>query len=183
MTMTKNTLTEEELFLKQSAGEMDLGGYLVPVVNAPVILLPALRPLMLKDNSKFAAIYWDQPEGRRFILFSNKGCTNVGEVAKYYRGTGDENTAAFTTPPQQEIASEWIPLALETPPDDIDVVILLKFDDGTLDARLTHHEADGKMEYDEDLELHDAVILAWSYAPELPAGLERIEATAEPQTH
>jgi len=171
--MTEAISTKEELFVRESAGEMDIGGYVIPSVNAPIIMLDDIRDSMLKDNPPFAVIYWDQPEGRNFVVFSKPGDKRVdlSEVVKPYRGAGEKDIAAFKSPPQKEMAGEFIPLALEFPPDDIEVLLLLINSEGDKIMRNVQHEADGKFVYDENFE-YKAV--AWAYMPELPDSINGV---------
>lgn len=155
-----------EKFVAESAGEMDIGGELVPAINAPRCMLYDLRDLLLKDDAPFAVMYCDKPEGREFVLMSKPGGVNVGQVAEYYRGRGGENLAVFVTPPQKDLAGEFIPLQLEFPPDDTEVLAVRRIrPGGECFVVQGHHIADGVFEAMND-------VIAWAYMPELPAGIE-----------
>jgi hypothetical protein len=151
-------------FVNQAAGEIDLGGFLVPAINAPVILLDELRDVMLEDDPPFAAIYWDEPDGRAFVIFAKENGVNVRKIAELYRGQGDMYTAAFKTPPQKEISGELIPIQLEFPPDDMDVLALVDDGEGFREVTQVFHIKDGTFKT-------DLQVLAWAYMPELPDGL------------
>lgn len=167
---TLHTIPEEliETFIKEAAGEMDIGGCMVPAINAPIILLDALRASMLASKPPFAVIYWDGPEGRSFILFSDEHGIDVSKVARVYRGTGDMYTAAFQTPPQKEMSGEMIPLYLEFPPDDLEVLALIETEKKSTYIRNLHHDKDGTF----DRVPSGCKVLAWSYMPEIPDSLQ-----------
>ena len=152
-------------FIDDSIGEMDIGGYIVPSINAPVVMLDELKGKMLADNPPFAVMYCDQPEGRVFVLFSFDGDERVDlkELVKTYRGVGDSDLASFRAPPQKDMAGEFIPLALEFPPDDMEVLVLYIGAVGIL-VKNVFHKRDG---------VFDGVLkpIAWAYMPELPDSL------------
>lgn len=167
-------LTKEEVFVREAAGEMDIGGWIVPSINAPIILLDAIKDKMLESKPPFAVLYWDEPEGRKFVLFSDDKDDRVdlSVLVKTYRGSGSKNLAAFRAPPQKDMAGEFIPVALEFPPDDIDVLVLLSTPEGENYVRDTQHRRDG----DFDVNYFDEadIIVAWAYMPELPDSLNNI---------
>lgn len=170
ITMTQITYSEAEAFVRHAAGEMDIGGFMVPAINAPVILLDDLKELMLKGDAPFAVLYWDEPEGRMFALFTDSGEVNVGEIASAYGGNGEKTLAVFKTPPQKEMSGEMIPLMLEFPPDDLDVLVLyFNQTSQTTFVRQGHHVSDGQF----DVEDADEII-AWSYMPEIPNSLDML---------
>ena len=96
---------------------MKIGGYTVPVANLPYTMTsdaghllcgqrtifgkPAVLP---EDDSKFpsahkfAACFWDTPEGRVFSLRSQDDGADVGEIAKLYGGGGHKHAAGFRVP-------------------------------------------------------------------------------------
>lgn len=72
----------------------NIGGYTVPVVNAPEYLASDIGE-RLADGHPFAAVYTDIPEGRKFLLESGPNGINVIEVAAMYGGGGHPNGAGF----------------------------------------------------------------------------------------
>lgn len=163
--MTENTLNRTSLldkFIDDSIGEMDIAGYIVPSINAPVIMLDELKGKMLANNPPFAVMYCDQPEGRMFVLFSFEGDerVNLKEIVKPYRGVGDSDLATFRAPPQKDMAGEFIPLALEFPPDKLEVLGLYVNADATWTVHNMYHKRDGKFK-------GRTKPVAWCYMPEL----------------
>ena len=74
---------------------MTIGGYDVPVLNAPSAYVSDAGNLM-SENEPFAACYWDHPSGRSFSLRSGTDGVDVSEVAKQYGGGGHIKAAGFT---------------------------------------------------------------------------------------
>lgn len=74
---------------------MTIGGYDVPVLNAPSSFVSDAGNIM-SLNEPFAACYWDHPDGRSFSLRSKKEGVDVSEIAKQYGGGGHVNAAGFT---------------------------------------------------------------------------------------
>lgn len=174
--MEDKMFTKEQVFVREAAGEMDIGGWIVPSINAPIILLDDIREYMLESDPPFAVLYWDEPEGRKFIMFSKEGDSRVdlNELVKSYRGSGSSDLAAFRAPPQKDMAGEFIPLALEFPPDDIDLVVLWMTPEGDSYVRDNHHVRDGEFEFEDDCMSVNDTIVAWSYMPELPDSINGV---------
>lgn len=161
--MDDKIFTEKlDTFVDKSIGEMDIGGYVIPSINAPVILLDELKGKMLEEDPPFAVMYWDEPEGRNFVVFSFDGDTRVDlkELVKPYRGIGSADLAAFKAPPQKEMTGEFIPLALEFPPDNLEVLGLYINADETWQVHNMYHKRDGKFK-------GRTSPIAWAYMPEL----------------
>lgn len=74
---------------------MFIGGYNVPVLNAPSAYVSDAGHIM-SANEPFAACYWDHADGRSFSLRSAEDGVNVADVAKKYGGGGHEKAAGFT---------------------------------------------------------------------------------------
>jgi len=74
---------------------MIIGGYDVPVLNAPSAYVSDAGHIMSQDEP-FAACYWDHANGRSFSLRSSNTGVDVAEVAKGYGGGGHEKAAGFT---------------------------------------------------------------------------------------
>lgn len=76
---------------------MVIGGHDVPVANIPIMFTSDTGHTMAKGE-KFAACYWDTPEGRVFSLRSTDDGLDVSEIAKGYGGGGHRNAAGFRMP-------------------------------------------------------------------------------------
>ena len=74
---------------------MTIGGYDIPVLNAPSVYVSDAGNIM-SAGEPFAACYWDHPGGRSFSLRSSKNGVDVSEVAKQYGGGGHVKAAGFT---------------------------------------------------------------------------------------
>lgn len=82
---------------------MQIGGHFVRVANLPYTLTSDAGHLMAKGQ-KFAACYWDTPEGRVFSLRSTDEGLDVSEVAKQYGGGGHRNASGFRVSYDHELA-------------------------------------------------------------------------------
>jgi oligoribonuclease NrnB/cAMP/cGMP phosphodiesterase (DHH superfamily) len=76
---------------------MIIGGYKVPVANIPYTLTSDAGHLMAKGE-RFAACYWDTPNGRVFSLRSTDEGLDVSLIAKGYGGGGHRNASGFQMP-------------------------------------------------------------------------------------
>ena len=76
---------------------MIIGGYAVPVANIPYTLTSDAGHLMAKGE-RFAACYWDTPNGRVFSLRSTDEGLDVSLIAKGYGGGGHRNASGFQMP-------------------------------------------------------------------------------------
>jgi oligoribonuclease NrnB/cAMP/cGMP phosphodiesterase (DHH superfamily) len=74
---------------------MTIGGYDVPVLNAPAAYVSDAGHI-LSVNEPFAACYWDHSEGRTFSLRSAANGIDVAEIAKKFGGGGHPKAAGFT---------------------------------------------------------------------------------------
>ncbi|MCW8909427.1 MAG: DHHA1 domain-containing protein [Gammaproteobacteria bacterium] len=74
---------------------MVIGGYDVPVLNAPSAYVSDAGNIMSQGES-FAACYWDHPDGRSFSLRSSESGVDVSEIARQYGGGGHAKAAGFT---------------------------------------------------------------------------------------
>ena len=88
-----------EQLIASGVRRMTIGGYDVPVLNAPAAYVSDAGNIM-SIGEPFAACYWDHANGRSFSLRSNgldeENSVNVAEVAKNYGGGGHKNAAGFT---------------------------------------------------------------------------------------
>lgn len=163
-------------FVENSEGVMDIAGLLVPSINAPIILVEEVSAVMFERHPEapFIAMYWDTPEGMSFVLKTDKKHINVGKIAQVnFNGTGHKTMATFKSPPKREMAGEFIPLELELPPDELDVIGLFRATSGLLFAAQVYHEKDESFDL-EDVDIYGSLgeLVAWSYMPELPGILE-----------
>lgn len=76
---------------------MVIGGYDVPVLNAPYFFSSDAGHLMAQGEP-FAACYWDTPEGRTFSLRSTAGGLDVSKIAVAFGGGGHAGAAGFRMP-------------------------------------------------------------------------------------
>lgn len=76
---------------------MVIGGHKVPVANAPYSMASDAAGTLAEGN-KFAAVYFDGPEGRAFSLRSRGDGADVSEIAKMYGGGGHRNASGFKMP-------------------------------------------------------------------------------------
>jgi oligoribonuclease NrnB/cAMP/cGMP phosphodiesterase (DHH superfamily) len=74
---------------------MTIGGYDVPVLNAPAAYVSDAGHI-LSAGEAFAACYWDHRDGRSFSLRSAENGIDVAEIAKAYGGGGHPKAAGFT---------------------------------------------------------------------------------------
>ena len=81
--------------IKSGVRRMIIGGYNVPVLNAPSAYVSDAGNIMSTDEP-FAACYWDHPDGRSFSLRSSDDGIDVSEVAKKYGGGGHIKASGFT---------------------------------------------------------------------------------------
>ena len=80
--------------LKVTTQRMTIAGHDVPVANLPYTLSSDAGH-KLAQGEKFAACYWDTPDGRVFSLRSSDAGLDVSEIAKQYGGGGHRNAAGF----------------------------------------------------------------------------------------
>ena len=80
---------------------MVIGGYDVPVLNAPSAYVSDAGNIMSQGEA-FAACYWDHPQGRSFSLRSSESGVDVSEIARQYGGGGHVKAAGFTVSPGWE---------------------------------------------------------------------------------
>lgn len=90
-------------FIKVAAHRMTIAGHDVPVLNAPYFYSSDAGHI-LAQGEKFAACYWDQPDGRVFSLRSSEEGMDVSEIAKQFGGGGHKNAAGFKVPVDSSVA-------------------------------------------------------------------------------
>lgn len=83
--------------LKQNAVVGSIGGYTVPIVNAPHHFASELAG-ELAEGVPFAACYWNHAHGTTYSLRSRDDGIDVSEVAKQYGGGGHRGAAGFKAP-------------------------------------------------------------------------------------
>jgi len=83
--------------LKVVTRTMKIGGYAVPVANLPYTLTSDAGH-KLAQGERFAACYWDTPDGRVFSLRSTDDGMDVSAIAKQYGGGGHRNASGFRVP-------------------------------------------------------------------------------------
>lgn len=76
---------------------MIIGGYAIPVANIPYTLTSDAGNLMAKGE-RFAACYWDTPNGRVFSLRSTDDGMDVSAIAAQYGGGGHRSASGFQKP-------------------------------------------------------------------------------------
>lgn len=85
--------------LLRKARKMVIGGYVVPVVNAPYWHSSVVgNRLALLPDAPFGATYYDAEDGRRFSLRSVDSKVDVSEVAVSQGGGGHRNASGFEKP-------------------------------------------------------------------------------------
>lgn len=82
-----------ELILSVEPRRMGIGGYDVPVVNAPLFWASDIAG-RLAESEPFGAVYTDLPDGRVFSLRS-RGDVDVSKIAVQYGGGGHAKAAGF----------------------------------------------------------------------------------------
>lgn len=80
--------------LKEHAVLQNIGGYDVPVVNAPWMCASDVAG-ELSEGHPFAATYYDFPDGRTYSLRSREGGIDVSKIAASYGGGGHARAAGF----------------------------------------------------------------------------------------
>lgn len=84
-------------FIAIAKRRMTIAGYDVPALNCPYFWSSDAGHIMAQGE-KFAACYWDQPDGRVFSLRSTDEGMDVSEIAKLYGGGGHRNASGFKAP-------------------------------------------------------------------------------------
>jgi len=84
-----------ELLIDSGVRRMVIGGYDVPVLNAPAAYVSEAGNILAKGEP-FAACYWDHANGRSFSLRASDTGVDVSEVAKQYGGGGHVQASGFT---------------------------------------------------------------------------------------
>jgi len=90
----------DTLALCKNQRYMVIGGFKVPVVNAPYLFASAVGQELLDQNplTAFTAVYYDRAEGRRFSLRSEQSRLDVAVIAQQYGGGGHRNASGFQVP-------------------------------------------------------------------------------------
>lgn len=86
--------------LKITQRPATIKGHTVPVANLPYTMSSDAGHIMTTDTeldaaTKFAACYWDVPDGIVFSLRSNPIGMDVSEIAKHFGGGGHKHAAGF----------------------------------------------------------------------------------------
>lgn len=90
--------------LKTCKRRMVIGGHDVPVANMPGTMASDAGHI-LAQGERFAAIYWDTADGRKFSLRAADDGDDVAEIAKAYGGGGHAKAAGFTVPRDHPLAT------------------------------------------------------------------------------
>lgn len=79
---------------------IDIAGYHIPAASLPYTLTSDAGHYMAKTYApdKFAACYWDTPDGRVYSLRSIEGGRDVSAIAAKYGGGGHKHAAGFKVP-------------------------------------------------------------------------------------
>ena len=88
------TLVEQA---KKHAFIREIGGHLVPVVNASMFMSSEVAG-ELSEGHPFAAVYAETEKGVIWSLRSRADGVDVSDVAKKFGGGGHKNAAGFTVP-------------------------------------------------------------------------------------
>ncbi|VAW67056.1 FIG146085: 3'-to-5' oligoribonuclease A, Bacillus type [hydrothermal vent metagenome] len=81
--------------IQSGVRRMNIGGYNVPVLNAPSVYVSDAGNIM-SANEPFAACYWDHANGRSFSLRADDAGIDVSEIAGKYGGGGHVKASGFT---------------------------------------------------------------------------------------
>lgn len=81
-------------FIKAAAYRARIGGFDVPILNAPYFWSSDAGHIM-GEGEPFAACYWDTPEGRVYSLRSAEDAEDVSEIASAYGGGGHKHASGF----------------------------------------------------------------------------------------
>jgi hypothetical protein len=105
---------EGEPLLRQQANQIqqliekgligiELGGYYIPAINAPMFLASELgATILLKESlAPYVAIYQREEHKWKFSLRGRKGEVNVAKIAESYGGGGHPAAAGFYLSPKQ----------------------------------------------------------------------------------
>lgn len=112
--------------LLPNAQRMTIGGHDVPAINLPYQYASDAGEA-LSQGEPFAAVYIDEPDGRRFSLRSSKAGMDVAAIASQYGGGGHEHAAGFkvtrdhylVTGMSQDAPPGWKVVPLEPMPEII----------------------------------------------------------------
>ena len=89
--------------LKREAFTVDIGGYRVPVVNAPYIFASELAGALAEGHPFAATYYFNGKEEVWSLRSRGESGIDVSEIAQQYGGGGHKNAAGF------KCGSCWIP--------------------------------------------------------------------------
>ena len=84
-----------KILIDSGVRRMVIGGYNVPVLNAPAAYVSEAGNI-LANGEPFAACYWDHADGRSFSLRASETGEDVSKVAKQYGGGGHVKASGFT---------------------------------------------------------------------------------------
>jgi len=93
----RKTVKDVNDILQQDQRHMLIGGYKVPVVNAPRFYRDVIGQRLHTETSPFSASYHDTPKGRVFSLrAASNSAVDVSLIARVYGGGGHQAAASFT---------------------------------------------------------------------------------------
>jgi len=89
--------------IERSKRDMEIGGYVVPVVNVSHNMASDAGNILNIDKP-FAASYYDAEDSRRFSLRSASDGLDVTLIAGMYDGGGHEHSSGFSVPRDHPLA-------------------------------------------------------------------------------
>src|ERR1051325_2791725 len=107
--------------LLPNARRMTIGGHDVPAINLPHQYASDAGEI-LSEGEPFAAVYIDEPDGRRFSLRSSNTGLDVAAIAGLYGGGGHQHAAGFTVSSGHPLTVPF-PLALQVEDDEIGLAL------------------------------------------------------------
>ena len=81
--------------LKREAFTAEIGGYMVPVVNAPYIFASELAGALAEDHPFAATYYFNGKEEVWSLRSRGESGIDVSDIAQQYGGGGHKNAAGF----------------------------------------------------------------------------------------
>lgn len=86
---------DAEALIESGVRTCKIGGYEVPVVNAPYFLASEVAG-KLAETHVFAATYYDSKNGKRVYSLRSRGNFDVSAIARLYGGNGHFNASGFS---------------------------------------------------------------------------------------
>ncbi|MCK5609687.1 phosphohydrolase [Candidatus Pacearchaeota archaeon] len=98
----RNTMKSIKLLINHAATRMQIGGYDVPVLNAPYMFASEAGHIMCQ-NEKFSATWYETENEKIFSLRSSEDGLDVSKIAESYGGGGHEHSAGFKLEKGEEL--------------------------------------------------------------------------------